>query len=336
MPSEFIQDQAELLHRCRDAELVLGNMRAKYAVSSFPSQMTRLKEQWFRYNERHESFDQGFQAGLRSLRAQRIASKHMDRYVEFGRGSIKTQLRQQKAAARGEFSGSKRTDAAIAALKLLPDYMSKYRLSKEDKERSSDLATRSIETRSMKCIDVADADALVTRCRRLVATLTEDPFLITAAIGVLCGRRSCEILCTGVFEASGRGPHACLFHGAAKKRSAQRGEHIPILCKFKYLYRAVDHIRQKIGACGITNTQMNARYSHKLGDAAKILMESLDSKFHDLRAIYAMVTHSVFENECSVNIWLKKTLLHDAIETSVHYSRCKVRNYPPKLGRWSF
>jgi len=80
-------------------------MRAKYAVSSFPSQMTRLKEQWYQFNERHESFSHEFEAGLRSLKAQRIAPKFTDKYVEFGRGSIKTQLHQQKAAAKGEYSG---------------------------------------------------------------------------------------------------------------------------------------------------------------------------------------------------------------------------------------
>lgn len=336
MPSPFIREQAELLRRCRDPELVLNNMREKYAVSSFPSQMTRLKEEWFRFNERHDSFAQELDAGLRSLKAQRIAPKFTDKYVQFGKGSIKTQLHQQKAAAKGEYSGSKRTDAAIAALKLLPDYMSRYRLSNEDKQRSSELATRSIETRSMNCVNVADADALLRRCRSIVTSLTEDPFLITAAIGVLCGRRSCEILCTGVFEASSRGSFACLFHGAAKKRRVQRAEHIPILCKFKYLSRAIDHIRAAIDACGITNSQMNARYSHKLGDSAKILMQSVDTRFHDLRAIYAIVTHNVFENDCSVNIWLKKTLLHDTIETSIHYSRCKVSNYPQKIGKWSF
>lgn len=336
MPSKYIIDQAELLRRSRNAELVLENMRQKYAPSSFPSQMSRLKDQWFQFNERHDAFEGELQVGLRSLKAQRLASVYIDKYVEFGRGDIKTQVRQQRAAARNGFSGSRRTDAAIAALRLLPDYMSKYRLSKADKQTSGDLAAKSIEARSMKCVEVENADALVTRCRRIVTSLTEDPFLITAAVGVLCGRRSCEILRTGVFEPSGRGAYACLFGGAAKKRGAQTREHIPLMCKFKYISRAVAHVRSAIDACSISNTQMNSKYSHKLGDAAKILMDSLDTRFHDLRAVYAMVMHHVFENQCSVNIWLKKTLLHDNIETSVFYSRCKVQNYPPKLGQWSF
>ena len=337
MPSKYIVEQAELLRRTKNAQLVLENMRAKYAPSSFPSQMTRLKDQWFQFGERHEHFEQELQAGLRALKAQRIASAYLSKYVEFGRGDIKTQIRLQRLACRNDFSGSKRTDAAISTLKVLPEYMSLYRLSRADKEKSSDLASRSIEKRSMKCIQVDNADDLVKYCRKIVSELTEDPFLITAAVGVLCGRRSCEILRTGVFEPSSRGAYACLFHGAAKKRGArQRGEHIPVMCKFKYLDKAIEHARRHIDARSMSNTQMNSRYSHKLGDAAKLLTENVEMRFHDLRAVYAMVTHNVFENDCSVNIWLKKTLLHDAIETSVFYSRCKVQNCPPKLGRWSF
>lgn len=336
MPSKYIVEQAELLRRTRDAALVLQNMRGTYASSSFPSQMSRLKQEWFLFNDRHEAFEADFQAGLRSLRSQRIASQYIEKYLLFGKSDLRSQHSQQKAAARNGFSGSKRTDAAIATVRLLPEYMSQYRMSKDDKEKSVTLASKSIEARSMKCVDIEDADALVTRCRNIVTSLDEDPFLITAAVGVLCGRRSCEILRTGVFDTSSRGTYACLFHGAAKKRGAQRGEHIPIMCKFKYLSRAIVHIRREIDACSISNTQMNSKYSHKLGDAAKILTQSLDTRFHDLRAVYAMVTHHVFDNDCSVNIWLKKTLLHDSIETSVFYSRCKVQNYPPKLGRWTF
>lgn len=70
--------------RSKNAQLMLENMRAKYAPSSFPSQMTRLKDQWFQFGERHQDFDQEFQAGLRTLKAQRIASAHLSKYLEFG------------------------------------------------------------------------------------------------------------------------------------------------------------------------------------------------------------------------------------------------------------
>lgn len=337
MPSKFIVEQAELLRSTKDAELVLNNMRAKYAPSSFPSQMTRLKEQWYQFGERHDSFDEELQAGQRTLQNQRVATVYMNKYLQFGKADVKTQVCLQRIAAKGDFSGSKRTDTVITNINVLPAYMSLYRLSKADKERSCKLAASSLEARSMKCVEVDNADALVRRCIGIATNLTEDPFLITAAVGVLCGRRSCEILRMGVFEPSSRGAHACLFHGAAKKRGvAARGEHIPILCNFKHLNTAVDHVRGRINTRSLTNTQMNAKYSHKLGDAAKILLESLETRFHDLRAVYAMITHSVFENTCSVNLWLKKTLLHDTIETSVFYSRCKVRNCPAALGKWAF
>lgn len=233
MPSKYMVEQAELLHRSKDAELVLDNLRAKYALSSFPSQITRLKQQWFQFGERHDSFDREFRAGLQTLKTQRIAKMYFNKYQGFGNADMKTQLRQKKLAARGELSGSKRTDAVIAALKVLPEYMSLYRLSKTDKDKSCNLAAQRLETTSMQCVQVEDANALVARCTNIITSLAEDPFLITAAVAVLCGRRSCEILRTGVFEPSTRGPHGCLFRRAAKKRGDTRGEHIPILCKFK-------------------------------------------------------------------------------------------------------
>lgn len=337
MPSAFIVSQAELLHRTKDPFGVLQRIRDKYAVSSFPSQMTRVKQEWMKFGERNEAFGDMFNAGLCSLKKQRLGSVYLDKYIQFGKADMKTQLYQQSVARRGEFSDSKRTDAVVADLKILPDYMSDYRLTTDDKMKSTDLASKSIESRSMKCVNVANAQALVSRCVDVVKNLSEDTFVVVAAISVLSGRRSCEIVRTGVFRASSRGPYACSFGGAAKKRSCEENtKPIPILCKFKYLSRAVEHIREKLGACSITNAQMNSKYSHKLGDAAKILTESLDTRFHDLRAVYAMVSFNVFENECSVNIWLKKVLLHDSIETSVFYSRCKAENFPPKLGRWEF
>lgn len=337
MPSAFIVSQAELLHRTKDPFGVLQRLRDKYATTSFPSQMTRVKDVWMQFEERNGAFQDMFTAGLRSLKQQRLASAYLDKYTQFGTEDLKTQLRQQRIARRGEFSGSKRTDTVIAGLKVLPDYMSNYRLSADDKMTTNKLASESIESRSMKCVVVASAETLVARCVDTVKMLTDDTFMIVAAIGILSGRRSCEILRTGVFEQSSRGAYACSFNGAAKKRGCvQSTKQIPIPCKFKYLSRAVEHIRDKLDARSLTNTQLNARYSHKLGDAAKILTDSLETRFHDLRAVYATVSFNVFDNDCSVNIWMKKVLLHDSIETSVFYSRCKIENFPPKLGRWEF
>lgn len=56
MPSKFIKMQAELLHRTKDAKPVLDNLRKKYALSSFPSQMSRVKVEWCKFEDRHADF----------------------------------------------------------------------------------------------------------------------------------------------------------------------------------------------------------------------------------------------------------------------------------------
>lgn len=334
MPSAFIVDQAELLYRTKDTYGVLQRIRDKYALSSFPSQMSRVKEEWYKYEDRHEHFDKMYIRGLQSLVSQQVPDRFICQYRQFREDSMKEQLRKSRAASAGGLTGSRRTDSAIAKLRILPDYMSDYRLTKDDIAKNNQRSEQCLEKRAMNCVVVDDGEALVRKCRNIVGELDEDVFVIAAAIAVLCGRRSIEILKTGTFHQSPRGSYSSSFEGAAKKRGLVERRHIPLLVKYKYLKPALKHVRGKIPVETMTNSQINAKYSHKLGDAAKILTASLETRFHDLRAIYGCITHEVFRNNCSINIWLKKVLMHDNIDTSVFYSRCKVQNCTFDLGDW--
>ena len=334
MPSAFIKDQAELLYRTKDTFGVLQRIRDKYALSSFPSQMSRVKEEWYQYQDRHENYENMYSRGLQSLVNQQVSSRFISQYRQFHKDTMKEQLKKSKAASAGELTGSRRTDSAISHIRILPDYMSDYRLTKDDISKNNVRSEQCLEKRAMDCVVVNDGEALVSKCRQILVELSEDPFVISAAIAVISGRRSIEILKTGSFNQSSRGSYSASFEGAAKKRGLAERRNIPLLVKYKYLRPAVDHIRKFILVDGMTNSQINSKYSHKLGDAAKILMASLDTRFHDLRAVYGCITHQVFRNTCSINIWLKKVLMHDNIDTSVFYSRCKVQNCTSNLGEW--
>lgn len=336
MPSEFIRNQAELLYRTKDTFGVLQRIRDKYALSSFPSQMSRVKEEWYKFNDRHENFQKMYDHGLKSLVDQDISERFIKQYRQFYDDSIKEQLKKSRLASSENLTGSRRTDNAIAKIRILPDYMSDYRLTKDDIAKNNSRSEQCLEKRAMNCILVNDGEAILRKCRKIVKDLNEDTFIIAAAAAVLCGRRSIEILKIGQFQPSYRGSYSCIFQGAAKKRGAVEERHIPLLIKFKYLYAAIIHIRKEVVVDSLTNSQINSRYSHKLGDAAKILMTCLETRFHDLRAIYGCITHQLFTNTCSINIWLKKVLMHDNIDTSVFYSRCKVNNLKEgsNLGEW--
>lgn len=336
MPSAFIEEQAELLHRTKDTFGVLQRIRDKYALSSFPSQMTRVKEVWYSYGDRHENFEKMYKKGLKSLVSQGVSSRFIQQYKDFHSDGIKEQLRKRKLAAAEKYTGSRRTDRAIASIPILPEYMHDYKLTKDDIVKNNARSEQCLETRAMSCVMVENTDKLVSKCCDIVKKLDEDVFIIAAAIAVLCGRRSIEILKTGSLQdCKRRGCYSALFDGAAKKRGVQsKAIEIPLLIKFKYLKPAVDHVRSEINVRGLTNSKINAKYSHKLGDAAKLLMEKLDARFHDLRAVYGCVTHQVFRNTCSINIWLKKVLMHDNIDTSVFYSRCKISKCTLNLGKW--
>lgn len=112
---------------------------------------------------------------------------------------------------------------------------------------------------------------------------------------------------------------------------------IPLLTKFKYVKAALRRVRELIPCEGLTNSQINSRYSHKLGDAAKIITTDMRVRFHDLRCIYGVLSHLKFENTCSINVWLKLALCHEALDTSTFYSRCKIGKCEKRsLGRWDF
>lgn len=335
MPSEFIRSQAELLVRTKDTFAVLQNIRDKYALSSFPSQMSRVKDEWYTHEDRHEEFESMYRHGLKSLVDSQVSSKYINQYREFHKDDMKEQIAKSKKAYAGVLSGSRRTDAAIARIKILPEYMNDYHLSKDDIIKNKARSSESLDKRAMDCIIVENGDELVHRCKQILQSLSEDVFVVVAALAVLTGRRSIEILSMGEFRKGSRGEYSCLFSGGAKKRDLESIPcEIPILVKFKYIKRAIDFIRGRIDISDMTNSEVNSKYSHKLGDSAKILLGSLDTRFHDLRAVYGTITHACFENTCSINIWLKRVLLHETIDTSVFYSRCKVGKCRTVIGEW--
>ena len=335
MPSGFIKSQAELLSQSKDPFLVLQNLRDKYALSSFPSQMSRVKDVWYSYGDRHGEYQNMYKSGMKSLVSQDISSKYIQQYEQFGRDGIKEQIRKSNLARTRGLTGSSRTDTIISQIRILPEYMKDYRLTDEDKTKNNNFASEGVERRSMDCVEVGDPDALVAKCQDIVKKLEEDIFVTTAAVAVLCGRRSIEILKLGEFSQGKRGSHSCMFTGFAKKRGNPCDSiEIPLLIKYKYVDRCIKHIRSKLKLETLSNSQINSRYSHKLSDAAKILMETLNVKFHDLRSIYGAITYMAFDNTWSINIWLKNVLGHDNIDTSIHYSRCKIGDSKLKLGEW--
>lgn len=338
MPSRFIVEQAELLYRSKDAELVLENLRNKYATSSFCSQMSRVKGEWYRFNDRHEDFAATIGSEYERLKAlsgvPRKALKELKYYM---RDDLATQMKKRRSIRTPEgLSGDEDVDFVISSTPVLPEYMKKYQLSPEDRIVSFEMSRKSLEARSVDCVTVGDADALLETCKNVIKRLEEDPFYIAACLSVVCGRRSIEILRTGNFQGVEGRDLACLFSGAAKKKAmcTTRFCEIPLLMKSRHVIAGLKHIRGLIPCSGLTNSQINSKYSHKLGDAAKILMNDLGVRFHDLRCIYGMVSFKMYKHDGSINIWLKKALLHETLDTSVFYSRCKIEKCDTILGRW--
>lgn len=305
--------------------------------------MSRVKVEWCKYGERHENFFNDMDTVYNAAAApDSVCSKRTVKELkQYIRDDLITQMKKCRAAKMpGGFFGNNRIDELICQVPLIPDYMREYRLTQEDRISTSDLAKKSLETRSMDCVDIPDADELLGRCVAKIKENKDSVFIIAACLSVVCGRRSIELLKTGTFSegSEAHAPYSCFFSGAAKKKVAcdDRCE-IPLLTKFKYVKPALRRVREKLPCEGLTNAQINSRYSHKLGDAAKIITNDMKVRFHDLRCIYGMLSHLKFENNCSINVWLQRALCHEALDTSIFYSRCKIGKCENgTLGRWYF
>lgn len=338
MPSKFIIEQAKLLYELNDPFTVQQNLRDKYTKTSYPSQMTRVKDIWYKYEDRHPQYNQAIEKAHKYLREQGISRKYISQFETFVKDDMKTQLKKVRFAKLENLTGSSRTDSIISNIPILPVYMHDYRLTQEDKIATAKISSESLEKRSMECVDIKDTNELVKKCQHIVKHMDEDLFIIIAALGIICGRRSIEILKLGQFEENKkRGRFSCKFKGMAKKRGCGSEDfiNIPLLTKFEYFKRCLNYIRSQINTENMTNSIVNSKYSHKLGDGAKILLESLNVRFHDLRVIYGNATYQAFRNTWSINIWLKKVLGHESIDTSVYYSRCKMTDLNLVLGEWN-
>lgn len=341
MPSKFLVEQATLLKTTEDPFIVLQNLRDKYTRLSYPSQMSRVKDIWFEFNCRHSEYKECLERGFQSLKKQGISRRFLEQYQTFAKDGMKEQMRKSKLAKFNQLTGSSRTDTIISDIPILPEYMKDYHLTVEDKVSTSQISSELLEKRSMDCVEIEDTNALIKKCQHIVKHMDEDIFIVIAAISVICGRRSIEILKLGEFEpCPERGIFSCKFRGQAKKRNASvevKNEFIciPLLTKYEYFARCLRFIRANVDITGLTNSDVNSKYSHKLGDGAKILIGSLKVRQHDCRVIYGNVTHVAFRNTWSINAWLKNILGHNTLETSIHYSRCRLSKINLVLGEWN-
>ncbi len=337
MPSKFIVEQADILHRTKNPELVIKNLKEKYTASSFPSQMSRVKTEWYKYNDRHPGFQTRFNMVYDEMKHSNTSKDSLKELKRFGKDDLIIQVKKRRSADASGLTGDFAIDSSIAAFNLLPSYMDKYHMSSEDKADGARISSKSLEKRSMDCIEIDDADELVDFCKETIKKLEKDPFTIAACLGIVCGRRSIEILKTGAFDMSDKSSYAITFDGAAKKKSMCSNRcDIPLLMKAKYVIPGIEYIRNQIPCGGLDNAQVNSKYSHKLGTGMKRILNNLDVRFHDGRAAYGLISFQVYKHNYSINLWLQRVLLHESIDTSIYYSRCKVKKCELSLGKWIF
>lgn len=171
---------------------------------------------------------------------------------------------------------------------------------------------------------------------------------VLGALGFVTGRRSTELLRTGQFRAHERPPDGCVhyayFLGQLKLRDAHLRRHlereaqandprvdgytIPLLAPCAAVIAGVRRVRRYFGPLA-TNEEANARTHHVASLAARLVRERFApcvARFHDLRTIYAHVTHALQPAHARVAmpLHLRSVLGHSyepgSLRSGLHYA----------------
>ncbi|CAM9903915.1 unnamed protein product [Phaeothamnion confervicola] len=339
--SKFIREHLQMLLDTEDPEAVVNSMRGRCTATSLAGQIARVKRLYFDLNIRNESFEENVLGIYEFIRCRpgEFEQEAVEKFKVFCTDSVAFQWRKQRDAIYRSFTGNERLDAAIGVLKIVPPYFEEFKLTEDDQAKLKAVSAANLEKSSSECVVVKDCIALLKRCKRW-ARDPPDPYVLAASLAVLCGRRSVEILSCGRFRRCPDHEYACTFSGAAKQRLTLEEEEdppeyrIPLLIKFDEFYRALKKLRKEIPTEGMDNARVHAIHGKRLVDGAKHLLLSDEAVFHDTRRVYGAITYKAFTHSMSINLWLKKVLIHEDLSTSVNYTRCRVDGKPKKLGTW--
>ncbi|MBD2465619.1 hypothetical protein H6G89_32010 [Oscillatoria sp. FACHB-1407] len=172
-----------------------------------------------------------------------------------------------------------------------------------------------VARRNTQCIilDPGNVNALITRSVNLLQSPEWTD--VAAALAVLTGRRSTEVMATAEFTPKTQ--YSVIFKGALKRRGEEQtlSFEIPTLCQAEYVLNGLKRLRGLVNVEGKTREAINAEYGHKVADACDRHFADLipnrpgkDNLYsHLFRAIYGTIAVWFY---CPVNV--------DATEFKAH------------------
>lgn len=305
----------DMLERGVGHDAVMQRMRQRYTTGL----CLRSKCSLVRRSYRGALDDAGARAAARMREACTTAADRA-RAERF----IRSYGRDRWSNAGGEL------DAIVQAEghRLLPENVRMVRITREE-ARECDAIKRRHLVDKHEHARVIDGDAWLTEARRAVGALTGGIFETTAALLVLTGRRTCEIL-NGRSLFTARTPHSLWFEGQLK-REPGRAYAIPVLADSAAILRAIERVRhmQPASIAAATNAAVSARYQSGLGRYMASHPAYGTSKAHTCRSVYVALVRALFECEgWTLQAIAHRVCGHADLCDALHYTALDVRVSP--------
>ena len=316
---------ATSLEKNRDGKAVMQFLR-KWYPRSIASYASRLRTGWVKTHPHHK--EPAYEEALVAL-----ANMHPEVAAFLERATLEQRVACHKKATKGMLLGEP-YDEIIAKMNPLPTFFADLVLTRKEGE---EIAVRSNDKMEKKNEDIwcCEDPSVVLARFRAIAENPEDakPFDLAVAIGVLTGRRMIEIFSTGTFAPIKGTRWITLFEGQAKKRGDNVVLRIPLLAPLKVVQRALDVLRKAKPTKGMSNIDVNLKYSNRVNAASRELLGASRS-FHATRSLYASLAFRVFggSSDLGLNIasFTKRVLGHTSSSTALHYMAVTAENLDPK------
>jgi integrase len=218
---------------------------------------------------------------------------------------------------------------------ILPDYLHQFRAFMPRGKESQ------IDKDSLRVLQIQHPDQII-QCIHHILIDTSVRRSISDTVLALCvatGRRTMEILATGVFEAIPGHEHILLFYGQVKCNGHMEAYRIPCLLPSSMIIEAHRRIRIQ---CNIQTPvsptsqgdhvryMLHQRFSSQLNKKCKkLFQEYITGKFHvhDLRGLYVFLAfHMSKHTNTTFPKFAQCALGHCSQHISLHYNRFRMYN----------
>ena len=331
--SQSTDTLAAYLADTQDATGVVSFIRQQWP-KSLSSYVSQVEKQWMTLDVVNEGYNAQYTAALAKVDSAIAQAKSEERdklsaarakLVEFNGMFLADKNTVQRLIRGTQYSGHAMVDDMIMGFNIFPDYINDLKLSEAERATLQKQSTAALEAKSIESITVQASELISKSKGTLKDARRANPFDVAVALALLTGRRCIEIFKTAQFDAVNE--HAVMFRGQAKRGDVAEpaAYEIPVLASPELINAALARLRTAKHCSGLSNREVNLRYSNSCNAAARRLLGP-EHHFHSLRGIYAVISYNAcLPHKYSMNAFVSKVLGHSSLGTSLHYSAIHVQ-----------